>query len=74
MSALPGDRLVLIASARENEAPDDVLAALERLPEGTEYQTVSEVWAALGQQERDNALVSGSSPDPVSTSGLMEVP
>ncbi len=50
MSALPGDRLVLIASARENEAPDDIVAALERLPEGTVYQTVSEVWAALGNK------------------------
>ncbi|MEU5907577.1 DUF2795 domain-containing protein [Micromonospora sp. NPDC047467] len=50
MSALPGDRLVLIASARENDAPDDIVAALERLPDGTEYQTVSEVWAALGHK------------------------
>ncbi|MEV4711043.1 DUF2795 domain-containing protein [Micromonospora sp. NPDC049374] len=48
MSALPGDRAALLANARENEAPDDVLAALERLPESTRYQTVSEVWAALG--------------------------
>ncbi|MEV2241656.1 DUF2795 domain-containing protein [Micromonospora sp. NPDC049891] len=48
MSALPGDRAALLANARENEAPDDVVAALERLPEGTRYQTVSEVWAALG--------------------------
>ncbi|MGC5053020.1 DUF2795 domain-containing protein [Micromonospora sp. DT48] len=48
MKSLPGDRAALLANARENEAPDDVLAALERLPEGTRYQTVSEVWAALG--------------------------
>ncbi|MEG3633739.1 DUF2795 domain-containing protein [Micromonospora palythoicola] len=48
MNALPGDRAALLANARENEAPDDVLAALERLPESTRYQTVSEVWAALG--------------------------
>ena len=50
MTALPGDREVLIANARENEAPDDIVAALERLPEGTRYQTVSEVWAALGHR------------------------
>ncbi|MEU6022838.1 DUF2795 domain-containing protein [Micromonospora sp. NPDC048871] len=50
MTALPGDRAALLANARENEAPDDVLAALERLPEGTRYQTVSEVWAALGHK------------------------
>ncbi len=50
MTALPGDRATLLANARDNEAPADVLAALERLPEGTRYQTVSEVWAALGHK------------------------
>ncbi|MEV6692409.1 DUF2795 domain-containing protein [Micromonospora sp. NPDC051196] len=50
MTALPGDRDTLLANARENEAPDDVLAALERLPDGIRYQTVSEVWAALGHK------------------------
>ncbi|GIJ28063.1 hypothetical protein Vqi01_32250 [Micromonospora qiuiae] len=50
MTALPGDRATLLANARDNEAPDDVLAELERLPEGTRYQTVSEVWAALGHK------------------------
>ncbi|MCO1599284.1 DUF2795 domain-containing protein [Micromonospora sp. RHAY321] len=50
MSALPGDRATLIANARDNEAPDDIVAALERLPEGTRYQTISEVWAALGNK------------------------
>ncbi|MEV0730151.1 DUF2795 domain-containing protein [Polymorphospora sp. NPDC050346] len=48
LSALPGDRETLRHSARDNEAPDDVLAQLDRLPSGTEYRTVSEVWAALG--------------------------
>ncbi|MFI7606089.1 DUF2795 domain-containing protein [Micromonospora sp. NPDC049366] len=50
MTALPGDRETLIANARENEAPDDIIADLERLPDGTRYQTVSEVWAALGNK------------------------
>ncbi|PZF93860.1 DUF2795 domain-containing protein [Micromonospora deserti] len=50
MSALPGDRSALIANARDNDAPDDIVAELERLPEGTRYQTVSEVWAALGNK------------------------
>ncbi|MEU4371226.1 DUF2795 domain-containing protein [Micromonospora chersina] len=50
MSALPGDRETLVANARENEAPDDIVAALQSLPEGTRYQTVSEVWAALGHK------------------------
>ncbi len=48
LSALPGDRDLLRSSAQENEAPDDVLAQLDQLPPGVEYQTVSEVWAALG--------------------------
>ncbi|MFJ6197726.1 DUF2795 domain-containing protein [Micromonospora sp. NPDC092111] len=50
MTALPGDRTALVANARENEAPDDLVAALERLPDGTRYRTVSEVWAALGHR------------------------
>ncbi|PWU46820.1 hypothetical protein DLJ47_31800 [Micromonospora sp. S4605] len=50
MTALPGDRAALIANARENDAPDDVVAELERLPEGVRYETVSEVWAALGHK------------------------
>lgn len=48
LSALPGDRERLLQSARTNEAPEDILSALGRLPEGAEFQTVSEVWAALG--------------------------
>ncbi|MFV2100730.1 DUF2795 domain-containing protein [Micromonospora sp. LOL_024] len=48
LSALPGDRAALLANARANDAPDDVLGELGRLPEDTRYQTVSEVWAALG--------------------------
>jgi hypothetical protein len=48
LSALPGDRESLRRNALENEAPDDVLAELDRLPAGTEFRTVSEIWAALG--------------------------
>lgn len=54
-SALPGDRTALRHSAQENEAPGDILAELDRLPDETEFQNVSEVWAALGhnnEQER----------------------
>ncbi|MEV4478202.1 DUF2795 domain-containing protein [Micromonospora coxensis] len=50
MSALPGDRDALVANARDNDAPADIVAALEGLPAGTRYQTVSEVWAALGHK------------------------
>jgi hypothetical protein len=47
-SAFPADRSTLTAAARAAQAPDDVVNALAHLaPEGR-YQTVSEVWAALG--------------------------
>ncbi|HEX2773153.1 MAG TPA: DUF2795 domain-containing protein [Micromonosporaceae bacterium] len=48
LSALPGDRSALRRNAEENEAPGDVLAELDRLPADTKFQTVAEVWAALG--------------------------
>lgn len=47
-SALPADRDGLLASARDNEAPDDVLDELSRLPAGDRYETINQVWAALG--------------------------
>ncbi|MFI2711540.1 DUF2795 domain-containing protein [Micromonospora sp. NPDC018662] len=50
MAALPGDRDALVANARENEAPADIVAALESLPDDARYQTISEVWAALGHR------------------------
>jgi hypothetical protein len=46
-SALPGGRTALRHSAEVLEAPDDVLDALDRLPEGETYATVVEVWDAL---------------------------
>jgi hypothetical protein len=48
LSALPGDRDSLRRAAAERHAPDEVLAALEQLPAGREYETVSQVWQALG--------------------------
>jgi hypothetical protein len=47
--AFPGDRDKLAASARNLDAPDDVLAALASLPPDTEYITTAEVWKALGR-------------------------
>jgi hypothetical protein len=52
-SALPGDRERLLTGAREMLAPDDILAALSRLPEGREYQTVNQIWAALGHHNEE---------------------
>ena len=45
--AFPGDRDRLAASARDLDAPDDILAALATLPPNTEYRTTAEVWKAL---------------------------
>jgi uncharacterized protein DUF2795 len=40
----PADREALLASARELEAPDDVISRLETLPTGTTYRNAAEVW------------------------------
>ena len=47
LSAFPGDREELLAEAEKNDAPEAVLAALRRLPEGR-FETVYDVWEALG--------------------------
>jgi hypothetical protein len=49
MSAVPGDREALLKSARDLEAPDDVVEALHRLPPNTIYRNLAEVWHALGR-------------------------
>jgi hypothetical protein len=49
LSALPGDRHALRRSAETLQAPDDVLADLDSLPEGVIFHTVTEIWAALGR-------------------------
>jgi hypothetical protein len=48
LSAFPGDRNSLVAEAETNDAPEPVLNALRRLPEGREFETVYDVWEALG--------------------------
>lgn len=53
MASMPGDRDDLIAGATDLNAPDDILAELGRLPEGETYQTVSQIWAALGHHNED---------------------
>ena len=45
-SAFPADRAALLGEAADNEAPEDILATLRRLPQGREFQTVAEAWAA----------------------------
>lgn len=45
-SALPGTRADLERSARNLDAPDDVLDRLGKLDPDTTFQTVTEVWKA----------------------------
>jgi hypothetical protein len=47
MSVLPGDRAEIIEGARRMDAPDAVIAELERLPDD-KFETVNQIWAALG--------------------------
>jgi hypothetical protein len=53
MASLPGDRDRLIAGARQLNAPDEVIAQLEALPPGQEFQTVNQIWAALGHHNEE---------------------
>jgi hypothetical protein len=55
MKAMPGDRDALRRSAETLEAPDDVLADLDTLPEGVIFHTVTEIWAALGRGSAERA-------------------
>jgi hypothetical protein len=47
-TVFPADQTAIRQAAQQGNAPDDVLAALDELPQA-EYQTVAEVWAALGR-------------------------
>lgn len=46
-SALPGDRRALRHAAEALNAPDDVLADLDRLPPDVVFATVTEIWDVL---------------------------
>ena len=46
-SAFPARTAALLATARQQQAPPEILERLEHLPDGT-YGTVQEVWTALG--------------------------
>jgi hypothetical protein len=43
---LPGERDAVEKSARDLEAPDDVLDRIRRLPPGQTFQNLKEVWEA----------------------------
>jgi hypothetical protein len=46
LSAFPGDRDAVLKSARDLEAPDDVIARIETLPADTTFRNVAQVWRA----------------------------
>jgi hypothetical protein len=46
-SALPGDRAALEKSARDLQAPDDILELIRRLPADITFHTVTEIWQAV---------------------------
>ena len=52
LSAMPGDRAALRRSAETLEAPDDILADIDRLPDGVVFHTITEIWGALGRGHR----------------------
>lgn len=47
-SAYPATGAELVALAEQNDAPDEVLAALRELPAEQGFATAQEVWSALG--------------------------
>jgi len=49
-SAFPARKSAIVASAREDDAPGQVLAQLERLPADVEFSNVAAVWEALGHR------------------------
>ena len=44
----PADRAALLSKARESNAPDSVLSALDRLPAHRQFENVQDVAEALG--------------------------
>nr|WP_240940042.1 DUF2795 domain-containing protein [Planosporangium flavigriseum] len=56
LSALPGDRDDLLAAAEEMEAPDDVIEMLSALPADQVFETVNQVWAALGGHNEETRV------------------
>jgi hypothetical protein len=48
LAALPGDRDDLLGAAEEMEAPQEVIDLLASLPTGRQFETINQVWAALG--------------------------
>jgi len=57
-SVLPADQKSLVRAARAAGAPDGVLGQLEQLSPGETFETVVQIWAALGHPTETRAGVS----------------
>ncbi|MEV0270569.1 DUF2795 domain-containing protein [Hamadaea sp. NPDC050747] len=47
-NTFPANRDAVVAAAEAENAPDDVLTALRKLPDDGEYANARELWGALG--------------------------
>lgn len=62
-SRFPAAAATLVRSAREDGAPADVVAELSALPADLRYETVGEVWRALGGEVEARDGDAGIAPD-----------
>ena len=51
--AFPSPAALIAGTARENNAPDAIVERLEGLPPDRDYDTLQEVWVALGGHVED---------------------
>jgi hypothetical protein len=56
--AFPASSAALVATARDQGAPPEIVEQLEQLPPAT-YDTVQEVWVALGGPTQTRVLLGG---------------
>ena len=61
-SAFPGARDDLVEAARDNRAPDAVVAELERLPDGQSFERIGDVARALGYPTETGPGAGGQEP------------
>jgi len=54
-SIFPASRAEIIACAREEDAPVNLIWALEGLPSGVAFETTEEIWEALGGRHEERA-------------------
>ena len=61
-SSFPADIATLLRVAGQERAPDEVLAALARLPADQEFATTADVWEALGIETAGRAVAPVEAP------------